>query len=449
MKKFFIHKLVLCSLAAAALSTSCANSDDLDVPPIHYYKEEPTKTIDELYAMADASLKQFTEDDIIEAYVSSSDQGGTFYKTVTLQNAAGTKGFSISVDMYNIYTEAEPGRKVYVHLKDLYYTIANGALVIGDKFEESVGRMRPQLFKEKVLLSAEKVNEEDMVKKVTIAQLKSDNYINILVQVDQAQFTTPAIGKPYYDPTNVLGGATNYLMQDATGTVIFRTSEFAKFAKEIVPSKSGSIRGVMTKFNTDYQFMARTYEDIQLAQDYQHTVTAKGGTQLTFQNTVNVTFEGYNPDQDSFPELINDYTVGSRYWQIKAFGANKYVQMSSFGGGGVTANTYLMVPVAFNGASTVSFETKDGYYTGDVLKVYYVMADQYTFGQLIDASTFTEITSHFTISTGHANGYGPSFVPSGNYTLPAQVSGNGYLVFEYAGNATKTTTMQIDNIKVN
>ena len=449
MKLFSIPKIVACSILVATLASSCATSDDVDAPEIHYHNLQTTKSIEEIYAMADASLKQFTEDDVIEAYVSSTDEGGTFYKTVSLQNENGTKGFSISVDMYNIYTKAEPGRKVYIQLKDLYYTIANGSLVIGEKFEETVGRMRPQLFNQKVFLSADKISEDEMVKKVTLSQLKSDAYINILVEIDQVQFASSAIGKPYYDATNVLGGATNHTIQDATGTLIFRTSEFAKFANKIVPANSGTIRGVLTKFNTDYQFMARTYEDIKLTEDYMHTVTAKGGTNLVYNTSVNVTFDPYAVDADVMPELINDYTVGNRYWQVKSFGNNKYVQMSSFGGGGVTAKTYLMVPVQFNGSSVVSFETKDGYYTGDVLKVYYVMASQYTVGQLINPATFTDITSHFAISTGHANGYGASFLPSGNYTLPSSVNGNGYLVFEYSGTPSVTTTMQIDNIKVN
>src|SRR5690606_9966936 len=71
----------------------------------------------------------------------------------------------------------------------------------------------------------------------------------------------------FYDAENVLGGATNHSIEDATGSMIFRTSEFAKFASKVVPRNSGKIRGVLTKFNSDYQFMARTFNDIQLTND--------------------------------------------------------------------------------------------------------------------------------------------------------------------------------------
>lgn len=46
--------------------------------------------------------------------------------------------------------------------------------------------------------------------------------------------------------------------------MIFRTSEFANFAQQSVPSGSGSVRGILTKFGNDYQFLACTIEDVKL-----------------------------------------------------------------------------------------------------------------------------------------------------------------------------------------
>jgi len=87
------------------------------------------------------------------------------------------------------------------------------------------------------------------------------------------------------------------------------------------------------------------------------------------------------------------------------------------------------------------------------LKVYYVLAADYTPGGIIDTSKMQNITSNFTIPTTPTSGYGTSFTGSGNYAIPATVSGNGYFVFEYAGNANAfpavTTTLQLDNIIVN
>jgi len=256
------------TIVASLITTGCANSDDVATPVLEYHQATPTITLEELYSKANTTLQQYTENDILEVYVSSSDEGGTFYKSVSLQNLEGTKGLSVSVDMYNIVNHIAPGRKVYIYLKDMYYSIVNGSLVLGDIYEEtSVGRMRPQDFYKKVLPSSVVVSESELMKTVTLADLKNDNYINTLVEIDKVQFDDSAVGKTFYDADNVLGGATNHTIVDATGNMIFRTSEFANFASQVVPNNSGKIRGVLTKFNSDYQFMARTLNDVQLTED--------------------------------------------------------------------------------------------------------------------------------------------------------------------------------------
>ena len=63
--------------------------------------------------------------------------------------------------------------------------------------------------------------------------------------------------------TNDLGGATNHLLEDASGnTMIFRTSSYAKFAGKPVATGNGKVRGVLTKYGDDYQFSARYERDI-------------------------------------------------------------------------------------------------------------------------------------------------------------------------------------------
>lgn len=444
-------KFTFAVLAITALltTTSCANSDDYDTPQIEYHKAEATITLDELYSKANTTLQKYTEDDILEAYVSSSDEGGTFYKSVSLQNREGTKGFSISVDMYNISNDMAPGRKVYIYLKDMYFTIAHGSLVLGDIYEEtSVGRMRPQDFYKKVFPSADVVAEEDLMKTITLADLKNDNYINTLVEINQVQFDDNAIGKTFYDPTNVLGGATNHMIVDATGNMIFRTSEFAKFAKNVVPENNGKIRGVLTKYNSDYQFMVRTYNDIKLTNQRIREATAIGGESMMFTTTVNENFESFATasTSSSFPQYGNDYALGGRYWAVKSFQNNKYIQLTAFGNQAATTKSYFIVPVQFNGNNTLSFETKDGYYNGEVLNVYYVPAANFTYGDYISTAGFTNITSQFTYSSGTTTGYAANFTPSGSYQFPSSVTGNGYIIFEYSGNTSVTTTIQIDNI---
>ena len=44
---------------------------------------------------------------IPKAYVTSSDEGGNFYKSISMMSLDGTKGFSMPVDNYNLFNEFE------------------------------------------------------------------------------------------------------------------------------------------------------------------------------------------------------------------------------------------------------------------------------------------------------------------------------------------------------
>ncbi|WLD23635.1 DUF5689 domain-containing protein [Flavobacterium dauae] len=331
------------AIAATLLTTGCANSDDVSAPTITYHQATATITLEELYAKANATVQQYTDDDILEAYVSSSDEGGTFYKSVSLQNLEGTKGFSISVDMYNINNDLGPGRKVYIYLKDIYFMITNGSLVLGDIYQEtSVGRMRPQDFYQKVRPSAEVVPETELMKTITLADLKNDNYINTLVEIDEVQFDDDAVGKTYYDATNVIGGATNHNIVDASGTMIFRTSEFAKFASRVVPENSGKIRGVLTKFNSDYQFMARTFNDIQLTNDRIGEEPGEGEEPTP---PTNLLFTGADfEDWTAFTSAINNF--GLKPYAVQGIGTGTLATNSLHINGTPTANDYVFTIMA-------------------------------------------------------------------------------------------------------
>jgi hypothetical protein len=71
-------------------------------------------------------------DDVIEAYVVSSDEAGNFFQIDLLSNFGDTQqlpGFSVPVDASNLYIEFR-GNKVYVKLKDLYTDLYFGVCVL-------------------------------------------------------------------------------------------------------------------------------------------------------------------------------------------------------------------------------------------------------------------------------------------------------------------------------
>lgn len=453
-------KLVLTTAIFATL-VGCVNGDDYGTPDLSKdcITIAKTKEVIDITSVSSATATQYTTSetlvDYIEAYVTSSDEGGNFYKSISMMSLDGLQGFSMPVDNYNLYTEFEPGRKVTIKLdKNRFYNKQHGSTIIGSSYEGGVGRISGVEYKDVILRSCDNVNENDIVKNISIATAKNDQYLNMLIEFDAVQFTDASLGKKYYDASlNSFGGATNHEITDEFGNkVIVRVSEFATFASNAVPSFNGKIRGVMTKYNSDYQFMIRTLNDVnltdtRLAIDLYPPI---GGSAIVYDATLNEPFTSYTTtNQQVFPKYINDAAVGSRYWQRKVFSGNTYIQMSSFGGTPEANRSLFLVPVNMTAANTLSFATNAGFHNGNVLKIYYTT--DYVPGSQITSATLVDITSSFTISPGLPSGYPAAYTASGVYNIPAGVTGNGFFVFEYVGNGSggPTTTMQIDNIVIN
>ena len=452
-------KLILTTAVFATL-VGCVNGDDYGTPDLSNdcVTIATTKEVSDITSISTATTTQYTTTetiDYIEAYVTSSDEGGNFYKSISMMSLDGLQGFSMPVDNYNLYTEFEPGRKVTIKLdKNRYFNKQHGSTVLGSSYNGGVGRISGVEYKDVILRSCDNVNEDDIVKNISIATAKNDQYLNMLIEFDAVQFTDASLGKKYYDASlNSLGGATNHEISDEFGNkVILRVSEFATFASNAVPSLNGKIRGVMTKYNSDYQFMIRTLNDVNLTNarldiDLYPPI---GGSAIVYDATLNEPFTSYTTsNQQVFPKYINDASVGSRYWQVKTFSGNKYIQMSSFGGTPEANRSLFIVPVDMTAASTMSFKTKDGFNNGNVLKVYY--STNYVPGTQITNATLVDITSNFTIASGTTSGYAANFTNSGTYNIPAGLTGNGFFIFEYVGNGSggPTTTMQIDDIVIN
>jgi hypothetical protein len=448
---------------------SCVNSDNYGTPDLSGECGEltVTKTVQQVAGLATNSLQSYNTAssdaaDVIEAYVTSSDEGGNFYKSISFVSIDGIKGFSIPVDDYNLYTKFAPGTKVYVNMKDrfFYNNTQTASLEIGSFYDnatptvttdDKVGRISIVEYQNVIKRSCAKVDENTLVNTLTIAAAKNVANTNKLIEIDAVQFSDEFLGKNYYNAANQIGGATNNIIKDINGnSLIVRVSEFANFSTKPVALKSGKIRGVLTKYNSDYQLMVRTESDINFTETRFDGAPPIVGNALVFGATLNEPFTSYTTtNQQIFPKYVNDAVVGSRYWQVKTFGGNKYIQMSSFGGTPEANKTLFFVPVDFTGASTVSFKTKAGFANGACLKVYY--STNYVAGSDVTTATLTNITSSFTIDPGLSSGYPTNFTSSGNWSIPGTLTGNGFLVFEYVGNGNGgvTTTMQIDDIVIN
>lgn len=451
-------------LTTALLTTlfSCVNGDDYGTPDLSGECEQLTANllVSDVLSSANASLQMYENvdenvEDIIEAYVTSSDEGGNFYKSISLVSVDGSQGFTIPVDAYNLYTKFEPGRKVFIYMDSLYYTFDSqiasteiGALynnnTIDNPNDDAVGRLSGVMYENIIKRSCTKVDEEDiMVQNMSINDITADNtYMHKLIELDNVQFTDGSVGGKYYDdsypdlnfsnpvyPSNI-GGATNHQITDINGnTIIVRVSEYATFAGDAIPSGSGKIRGVLTYYQTSsgepFQFMIRTLNDVQL--DNPRIVPL-------FEETFDTGWANWTKYS----------VVGAQVWTLGTDGygnPGNYARMSGYSGGNQTNDDWLISPaidLSSVASATLTFDTAKNY-TGNALEIF--LSNDYDGSSAPSTATWTPVSAP--LSTGSWN-----WVSSGDIDLASYIGGNVYVAFRYTSTTSASSTWEVDNVKV-
>ena len=442
MKKINL-KINAFSLLIAMIASGCVNSDVYDAPDLSgdCISLTPTKEVSDITNMTTTAFAKYTDPDIIEAYVTSSDEGGNIYKSISMVSTDGTIGFSMPVDDYNLYTKFEPGRKVYINMKNRYYVEEYNSTVIGSLYDnntpanlqdDSVGRISLIDYRSIIKASCVKVDESTITNRISISAAKDDSYLNKLIEFDNVQFTDESLGKKYFDPTlNNLGSATNHQIVDASGaTIILRVSQYAGFSLQSVPSGSGKIVGVLTKYNSDYQFMVRTINDIQLTDNRIVPL---------FEETFSTNFPGWEKRS----------VVGSQVWSLDTQFGNpgNCAKMSGFASGASNANEDWLISPAINMSSVasakLSFDTATKF-NGNPLTI--LISNNYDGLGNPASATWTTLSGTLSPSTGNYvwTGSGPIdislFTGSGNNAV--------YIAFKYTSTTSASATWEVDNVKI-
>lgn len=453
-------------LALTIVVTSCVNDgfgkDDWGTPEIvcHNKYDAPTMTLANFVAQAPTSgTMVIVEDQIIDGYVVSSDENGNFYKTISFQDSPEnpTVGLQIEVNRSLNYIDFPIGTHIRINAKGLVLGMDKGVVKLGATDPDyAIGRISENQLGNHISVVCVG-SKADVAKLIplelnSLANAKSIQHLNKLVSVSNVQFSDADIlgidgvksflNFPKADTSRDLVG-----LDGATATL--RTASYASFGSEKLPIGNGKITFVVSRYNNNYQMVIRGTNDINFSVDRVDTAPAKGGSAINYLKSGSIeNFTSYTTgaSSEALSSYINDPVIGNRYWRVANFGGNKYIQLGFPATGAKPySRTLFAVPVDFDNMMRFSFKTKDGYYNGDVLKVYY--SKDYKPNAI--NPTLVDITSAFTISRGTTSGYASSFIDSGNWEKPSTLSGRGFIIFEYiGGGSSPTTTMQIDDIVV-
>jgi hypothetical protein len=219
----------------------------------------------------------------ISGYVVSSDEGGNFFKSLVVQDATG--GIEIRVDKTGLYNEYPVGQKVFVKCSGLYIGDYGKYPQLGVLYNVTqVGRINTlllsnQIFKDSLpdikrmyqYLGAG-YEKGQPVKITSDADMAA--HIGQLVMIPDCHFDAAVAGEPLaYNDIDF----TNRTVYFGNTSIFLRTSSYAKFKNIICQDKPFTLYGVISVYNSDYQFTLRTGADI----DFQN-----GGAMQTVQEFI-------------------------------------------------------------------------------------------------------------------------------------------------------------------
>ncbi|MEZ4959191.1 MAG: DUF5689 domain-containing protein [Saprospiraceae bacterium] len=426
-----------------SLAFNACIKEDFDQPPTCGTdpKLPVTTTIQELKALrTSAAYDEIKEDLIIKGVVVADDASGNWYKSFVLQDS--TAGIVILIDQADSYVNYPRGREVYVRLKGLYLSDYNELIQLGG-FIQQDGTVGPVVnLTDHLVKSVCGVMPTPKVKK--ISELTVNDVSTLVTLEGTVNFT--ATGVTFADAVNQT--TTNLDLADCDGnTVIVRTSGFADFAAETVPSGGGTFTGVLSIFRSDYQFLIRDLSDLDMNGP---RCNGSGGDPCNGGTVPTVTGvdEDFQSGADNDPIALDGWTnaviQGSRSWQFKAFQGNIYAQATAYNDAAATMETWLVTPLIeiTNQTKILTFESAQAFYTHAGLTAWFSTDFK------CDPVAATWVPLAATLAgPGDAN---YAFVPSGDIDLSALIGQKVAIGFKYEGSGPndKTGSYQLDNIKL-
>ncbi len=212
---------------------------------------EANATIQDIKDLYVDDLVQISENLIFDATITANDSSGNLYKLIYIQDETG--GIRLRINQTQLYLRNyKVGQKITVAAKDLYIDNSNGELHLGGLYNGNVGNIEASDVYKHVFLGD--TNEAIAPSEIDLSAL-SDDHLGMLVKVNDVQFI---------DSGNFVEGnfSTNRSLSDCDANkIIVRTSNYATFAEQALPSGNGPIVGILSKYNSDYQLLIRTETD--------------------------------------------------------------------------------------------------------------------------------------------------------------------------------------------
>lgn len=423
-----IRNLALLFSTAALLLVGCEK--ELDSPPRRTLPVGEVLTVAQLRALHTGTAITFSGDSSVYAVVTADEESGNLYKNVYVQDHTGAIVLRL-INSGGLYQ----GDSIRIYLPGTILSSYQGMLqldnvdVDNNVVKQAVGvQKQPEL--------------------VTIAQITPAMQAR-LVKLEGVEFAVSEAcnGLTYADAVNQ--ATVNRTLTDCAGNVVVRTSGYANFAGQPLPTGKGSIIAVVGQFQTTMQLFIRKVSEVQMNDPDR---CAPCPVACTAANSVSEDFATTTANVDiSLDCWYNQAQTGSRFWRGYSVSGNMAAQATSFGSTSSGGDVSWLVTRAVNyqPGMVLSFKSQRrfGVANHDPFKLF--VSTNYNGLNLVTAN-WTEVPcTYATPSTADQ-----TWVNSGpidlSTVLPTGYSGSFVVGFRYSGNGTtgQTTNFIIDDVAI-
>lgn len=447
-----LYKTALLFLTGAGILFSGCVSNHETPPPDLPFVTGQVVTVDQVKALYSQELAkpwqqrvpvEISSDWTLRGVITASDKkDGNLYKEAYLQD--GTTGLRMVFDATSgLYA----GDSVLVNVKGLWLGDYGNFIQMGSApYTDDSGNLRVSGFNMDQHIKKISTGHATVPVKATIQQVKSAAWLGRLVRLEEVQFDDDETGRSWADAMADPPAAANRDLVDCSGkSIIVRTSGYASFAGETLPAGKGSIVGIVTVFNSDYQLVVRDYSEVQMNGNRCGYVPQPQGAPLESLS------ENFNKFADNATIYINGWqnlaSAGGRLWLAKLFSGNAYAQATGYNSGLTSMVTWLVTnPVTLSTPKVLTFESAKAYWahTGDHQPLELLFSTDFN-GNNLTTATWTPLTGGRLAQKSDPD---HTFIPSGNILLPVQAGKSGTVAFRYSGSSSESTTFRIDNIVI-
>ncbi|HHH52928.1 MAG TPA: DUF5017 domain-containing protein [Bacteroidetes bacterium] len=425
MKKLLNYLLI--GLVSTFIISSCVDNK-FDEPEFPF--EDPAintnTTIAGIKALhSSGGFETITDDLVFSAIVIANDSTGNFYKKIVVQDETG--GLEILIDGRDLYGKYPVGRKVFVKAKDLVVGDDYGIVQLGALLSDGALVSIPFQQVGDIVVGGS-LNNPITAKELSFSQV-TDNDLSTLVKFNDVEFSSSELGSTFADGTAHVD--KNRILEDCSKKeFIIRTSGYAEFANDTLPSLKGSLMCVVGKYRSDYQGYLRSLNDINFDQE-----RCSGG------GTGDIAFNKDFEDLDIYSGgWTTQVVVGTFNWEASEYSGDRFGKISNYNGSShVASEAWLISPKTdVSGYSNPAFTFRNTCnYDGAVLEIY--VTDNYDGTSKPNVSQWKKLNAN--LSSGNW-----SWEDSGEISLSDYSGKEIYVAFRYTGTDSDGKTWEIDDI---